>query len=98
LPALLRHQKERKREKLLLLAERVWGVREGDRDSRIEAGIARTEDFFHSFGVFTRLSNYQIGPEAADTIAERIRKRGVKFGEHGDIGPKEVGEILRMAV
>jgi NADP-dependent alcohol dehydrogenase len=98
LPALLRHQKERKAEKLLLFAERVWGIREGDRNSRIEAGIARTEDFFHSFGVFTRLSNYRIGPEAADTIAERLRKRGVKLGEHGAIGPKEAGEILRMAI
>jgi NADP-dependent alcohol dehydrogenase len=98
LPAMLRHQKERKAEKLLLLAERVWGVREGDRNSRIEAGISRTEDFFHSFGVFTRLGDYGIGPEAAKKIAERIRKRGVKLGDHKDLGPKEVEEILRMAL
>lgn len=98
LPALLRHQKVRKAEKLLQYAERVWGIREGSRDDRIEAGIARTEEFFHSMGVPTRLSDYSIGAEAADAVAERIRKRGAKFGEHGDIGPQEIAEILRLAV
>jgi len=98
LPSLLRHQKERKAEKLALFAERVWGVSEGGRDVRIEAGIKRTEDFFHSFGVPTRLSDYQIGDDAPEKIAERIRKRRVKLGEHKEIGSKETGEILRMAM
>ncbi len=98
LPALLRHQKDRKADKLTQYAERVWNIREGSRDERIEAGIAKTENCFHSLGVPTRLSDYSIGAEAADAVAERIRKRGASFGEHGDIGPKEIAEILKLAM
>lgn len=98
LPAMLRHQRDRKAEKLLQFAERIWGIREGDRDARIEAGIQRMEAFFHSFGVPTRLRDYSIGPEAADIVAERIEKRGTTYGERKDIGPKIIAEVLRLAV
>lgn len=98
LPALLRHERERKAEKLLQYGERVWGIREGNREERIEAAIEKTAEFFRSLGAPTRLSDYGIGAEAADAVEKRIKERGLIYGDHRHIGPKEVGEILRLAV
>jgi len=97
-PALLRHQKARKEAKLLQYAERVWGIREGTPGERVEAAIRRTEEFFRSMGVKTRLKEYGIGPEAPARVAEKFEKRGEKIGEHGDLGAREVREILEAAL
>lgn len=58
LPALLVAKKQQKRAKLLQYAERVWGLREGSEDQRIDAAIEATRHFFESLGVATRLSAY----------------------------------------
>ena len=55
-----------------------------------------TEQFFRSLGVGTRFSDYNIPHEATEIVAARIAKRGMKLGEHGDLGEKEVREILAM--
>jgi NADP-dependent alcohol dehydrogenase len=94
LPGLLRCQKSRKRAKLLQYGERVWGLRDGDEDARIEQAIDKTERFFQSLGVKTRLADYQIPREAVSLVAARFAKRGTKLGEHQDLGEKEVQEIL----
>lgn len=97
-PALLRHRRDRKRAKLLQYAERVWGLREGPEEERIEGAIRKTEEFFRSVGVPTRLKEYGVGPEAPRRIAEKFERRGEKLGEHGDLGPKEIREILEAAL
>ncbi|MEN6407607.1 MAG: iron-containing alcohol dehydrogenase [Thermoguttaceae bacterium] len=94
LPGVLRHEKARKRAKLLRMAERVWQLRDGEEDARIEQAIDRTERFFQSLGVATRLSDYQIPPDAAQTVAQRLADRGMKLGEHGDLGPEAVRAVL----
>ena len=40
MPGVLRHQRDRKRAKLLQYAERVWNLRDGDENARIEQAIA----------------------------------------------------------
>jgi NADP-dependent alcohol dehydrogenase len=97
-PALLRHQRARKQAKLLQYADRVWGLRDGSPEERIEAAIRKTEEFFRSVGVKTRLGEYGVGPEAPARIAGKFEKRGEKIGEHGDLGAKEVREILESAL
>lgn len=95
MPGVWRSQREAKRAKLLQYAERVWGIDCGDAGQRIEVAIGRTEAFFHSLGVFTRLVGYGVGREAPAVIAERLEKQGsVKLGEHGSITPAVVKEIL----
>lgn len=96
LPGVLHNQKQRKRVKLLQLADRVWGLRNGDEDARIDQAIDKTEQFFRSLGVGTRLSDYNIPHEAIEIISARIAKRRMKLGEHGDLGEKEVKEILEL--
>lgn len=94
LPKVLRHEKERKRAKLLQYADRVWQIREGDEDARIDKAIERTEQFFQSLGVGTQLADYNIPSEAIGLVAERLAKRRMKLGEYQDLGEKEVKEIL----
>ena len=55
IPHLLRVQAEAKAGKLAQYAARVWGIGEGSREQRIEAGIQATERFFESLGVPTQI-------------------------------------------
>jgi NADP-dependent alcohol dehydrogenase len=96
LPGILQHERRRKQAKLLQYADRVWGIRNGDEDTRVTQAIEQTEQFFRSLGVGTRFSDYNIPKEAIDIVAKRIGKRGLKLGEHGDVGEKGVREILAL--
>lgn len=98
LPSLMQTQRATKRAKLLQYAERVWDLRDGTEDERIDAAIARTRDFYESLGIKTRLADYKVGADTAAEVARRLRERGmVKLGERGDITPEKVEQILRAA-
>jgi NADP-dependent alcohol dehydrogenase len=96
MPLLMRHQRQRKRAKLLQYARRVWGLGAADEDACIDRAIANTEAFFRSLGASVRLAELDIPPTAASLIAERLAKRRMLVGEHHDLGRKEVEEILSM--
>ena len=74
LPNMLRARREEKRAKLLQYAERVWGLTGGDEDTRIEAAIARTEEFFGKMGVGTRLADYGLGAECVEPVSRRWKR------------------------
>lgn len=97
LPAVWRHQKKQKAAKLLQYGERLWGIREGSEDERIEATIDRTALFFRAMGVKTRLAEYGI-TSGMEAVPERLGQRGARLGEHADIGPAEVGRILELCM
>ena len=98
-PATLSAMRRNKRAKLLQYAERVWDLRSGTEDERIDAAIAKTRGFYESLGIKTRLSDYDVtAATTADEVARRFQSRGIaKLGEHGDITPARVAEILRLA-
>jgi NADP-dependent alcohol dehydrogenase len=96
MPALWRHQKDHKMVKLLQYGRRVWGINTDDREAAIDQVIEKTVDFFHSVGMPTRLSDYGLTPAECLKAAEQLHKRGVKLGEHKNIGKKEVEEILQL--
>jgi NADP-dependent alcohol dehydrogenase len=84
-------QLSRKREKLIQYGRRIWNV------DTAEMAIAKTEEFFHSIKMPTRLSDYGIAAdEAADKVRARFIERGTTLGEHNDITPDAVAEILRL--
>ena len=97
-PSLLRILKKEKFEKLLQYADRVWGIRQGSDDEKVEAVIAKTEEFFRSVGMFTRFSEYGIGENAVEEIVERVRQRGLNYGEHKSVTPDVVREIVKLAL
>lgn len=97
-PGVWEHQRERKREKLLQYAERVWNVMDGSEEERLRQAIAKTDSFFQALGIGTRLSDHGISEDACSTVAKRLADRNKKVGEHGDLGEAEVTEILRLRI
>lgn len=82
LPNLLDVRRDVKRAKLLQYADRVWELRTGDEDARIDQAIAQTRAFFEALGVRTRLADYGIGAEAVEPIVAQLEAhRMVKLGE-----------------
>lgn len=90
---------DRKKDKLAQYAERIWNVREGTTEEKAMAAIEKTEAFFHSLGIETKLSKYTSSFEdTANIIANRFTERGwTKLGEHKDLGPDQVKEIVEMS-
>lgn len=98
LPALLQHQKDVKKAKLLQFAERVWQINEGTDEARIALAISKTQNFFESLKVPTRLSAYELGDADIEAIINKLEAHGMtKLGEHGAIGLTEAKEILALA-
>lgn len=90
LPGVWQNQLAGKSAKLSQYGKRIWNV-DGP-----QAAIEKTEAFFHSLGMPTRLRDYGIDAEdAAGKVRERFAKRGAKFGEHGAITADVAAEILR---
>lgn len=94
LPGVMNIKRKLKRDKILQLGERVWGIKEGSADERIDLTILKTIDFFESVGIPTRLPDYKVPAETIETICSRFKRRGYKIGEKADIGPAEIKEIL----
>lgn len=97
LPNTMTVRRDRKREKLLQYADRVWGLVDGTEEQRIDQAIAKTRDFFEAVGVRTKLSDYGVGLDVIPLISDRFEKRGfVALGEHQDVTPKVVAQILTL--
>jgi NADP-dependent alcohol dehydrogenase len=99
LPAMLRERREAKRAKLLQYAARVWDLRDGDEDARIEAAIVRTEDFFRAVGVPTRLADYGLGKDAVSAVVDALETHGMtQLGETGEVTPEVSRKVLERAL
>lgn len=97
MPHLLWYQREKKAEKLIQYAQRVWQL-SGDGEDVIRKGLDRMITFFEGIGMPTKLTEFEIDPaEAAVRIERRFTERGTVLGEHQDITPEKVAEILRMS-
>ena len=93
-PGMMRVMRREKFDKLVQYAERVWGAT-GTPDEKVEAAITKTDEFFRSLGMKTRLSEHCVGQDTIDFIVERFRKRGWNLGESGQVTPERVSEILK---
>lgn len=90
---------EAKKAKLAQYAERVWNVTEGDEDQKAKAGIKKTEEFFHSLGIKTKLSEYTDNyAGVAEEIAKRFTdRRWFGLGENRLLKPEDVKKIVEMS-
>ena len=99
LPSLLTVLKEQKRARLLQYAERVWNIKEGDENSRINLAISKTRDFFESLGIKTRLSDYGITADKIDDIIKALETHGMTaLSETGKVTPDVSRKILEGAM
>lgn len=97
LPHLLEIKKEKKRNKLIQYAQRVWQL-SGNEDELIAGAIQKTTAFYESLGIPTKASAYEIDVDTIEKVVQRFLQRGVNFGEHSDITPEVVGEILTLSI
>lgn len=98
-PAMMEVMFEYKKNKMVQYAERVWGITNGSADERARASIKKTEEFFNSLGVKTRLSGYGVGNESFEIIVSRFtERRWVKMGEQGVLTPNLVREVLEKSL
>jgi len=94
LPGVMQIQRVQKKDKIIQLGERVWGIAEGTVDEKIDKTIQKTSEFFELLGIPTKLPDYGVQADTIDTICDRFLKRGYKVGEKADVGPKEIRMIL----
>ncbi len=98
LPSLLQAKKAQKRAKLLQYAERVWNLREGSEDQRIDGAIAATRAFFEKMGVPTHMADYQLDGSTIPTLVAKLKEHGMTaLGEHADITPEVSQKIYEAA-
>jgi Uncharacterized oxidoreductases, Fe-dependent alcohol dehydrogenase family len=97
LPATMSVLREQKKDKILQYGERVWQVTSGSEEERIELTIKKTEDFFRSLGLATRLSELNVGDDSIAEVERRFNERGVAFGEAGNVTGTVAAQILRAA-
>ena len=98
-PASWSVRKKEKKEKLLQYADRVFNIKDGDEDSRIEMAISKTKEFFESLGVKTKLSDYGLDEKNIDEVINSLQKHGLtNLGENGDVTLEVSREILNKAL
>lgn len=93
-PGVMSIMRDTKHDKLVQYAERVWNITTGSDQQKIDGAIARTDEFFRSLGMKTRLSEHGLGQQTIDTIVDRFKQRGWVLGETLLVTPEKVGEIL----
>lgn len=93
-PGTLITLKEQKQSKIQQYGERVLGITSGSKSERINETISKTETFFRSLGLATRLTEVGIGDETINLIAERFNKIGVAYGEGRNVTGDVAKQIL----
>jgi NADP-dependent alcohol dehydrogenase len=99
LPAVLARRRRQKAQKLLQYGSRVFGLREGSDDERIDQAIARTAEFFRSLGVPTTLAPYAVGREQLPRVVANLKAaRRLRMGENLDVTLDDAAAILELAL
>lgn len=99
LPAVMQQQRAQKRDKLLQYGRRVFGLEHSDEERLIDEAISHTRAFFEQMGVPTRLADYGITAEAKTAVVDKLLElKAERLGEHADITPDVVQQILQRAL
>lgn len=98
-PSHYRYNFEDKKGKLAQYAERVWNITEGNLEEKAEAGIKKLEEFFHSLGIQTKLSDYT---KEFNGTAEKVEKAFTErnwlgLGEYKKLTPNDAYKIVEMS-
>ena len=99
LPSAYTRKFEQKKDKLAQYAERVFNIQQGTVEEKAKAAIQKTEEFYHSLGINTRLRDYTDSYEGfSQQVAKSLTEHGLTaLGEHQDITPEIAAEIVEMA-
>ena len=94
MPSTMHVLRKQKEAKILQFGERIFGVVTGTHEMRIDETIRKTEAFFRSLGLTTRLSEENIGTDIIDEIEHRFNERDAHYGEDGLVTGAVAKEIL----
>ncbi|WP_298316585.1 iron-containing alcohol dehydrogenase [uncultured Aquimarina sp.] len=99
LPSAYAKKFEQKKEKLAQYAERIFNIKEGNTEEKAREAIKRTESFFQSLDIDTRLRDYTDDYDGfSQKVAKNLTDHGMTaLGEHQDITPDVAAEIVEMA-
>ena len=99
LPRLYSNQFEKKKAKLVQYGTRVLNLT-GTEEQIAREAIVRTEAFFQSLEIKTKISDYAENTEnAASTIRKRMEERSWNaLGENGSITPADVEQIVLASI
>ena len=88
-----------KKEKLAQYGERVWNITEGSLEERAKKAIDKTEYFFQSLDIPTRISEYATDySETAEKVSSALENRGwTALGEHKNVTPDAVKDIVEAS-
>lgn len=88
-----------KKEKLAQYGERVWNITEGSLEERAKKAIDKTEYFFQSLDIPTRISEYATDySETAVKVSSALENRGwTALGEHKNVTPDAVKAIVEAS-
>lgn len=96
LPGVMLVLKDQKQKKIERLGREIFGLTGLSGGVLIDKTIQNVEGFFHQMGIKTRLSDYGLGDEAIDKVANRLNQRGWKLGECKNITGEVAREILDL--
>jgi NADP-dependent alcohol dehydrogenase len=90
---------ENKKEKLAQYGERVWNITEGSLEEQAKKAIDKTEYFFQSLDIPTRISEYATDySETAEKVSSALENRGwTALGEHKNVTPDAVKDIVEAS-
>lgn len=98
-PAIWEIRKENKKEKLLQYAERVWEIKSGSDNEKIDEAILKTREFFQDLGISTHLSSYGVTKDGIEDIVASLEKNGRKgLSETEDLTLDISRKILEKAL
>lgn len=93
LPGMMRVMFDTKEEKIRRYAKNVFDI--SDKEFTKDLVIEKTEQFFNSLGVKTKLNDYEIGKDAIPALIENLAKgKEIKIGEKGLVTAEKVEAIL----
>ena len=89
-----------KQDKLIQYATRIWGFTpqscQGE-EHAITAAIEATKQFFAKLGLSVTLRDAEVSHEVIDEVVRRFTERGTVLGEHQNMTPEIVRQILELA-
>ncbi|MBC8630097.1 iron-containing alcohol dehydrogenase [[Eubacterium] tenue] len=99
LPALWEVRRKEKGAKIVQYAERVWDIKEGSDDEKIDLAISKTREFFESLDMPTHLSKYGLTKDDVDTVVDSLNRHGMtNLSETGDLGLDISRKVIEKAL
>ncbi len=94
LPGTMWVMRHEKMEKILQYGKRIWNIEHSDKETAVKMIVDKTEEFFRSLGLKTKLSENAVKESTVQEIIKRFLDRDYHLGENRSVDSAKAGEIL----